>query len=306
MYFVKQLITGFTSSNLTETYPAWSSTTTYIFQSSSPTSSSIARDGSWYYRSLVDNNLNFQPTVYEGKKWSKYAVANSHAMLDAKAQTRSVLVGGDISVTFDIGFRWDVIGVGNYEGENVTIELLDASNTALWTYTTASTYSQNVANWYTWTFSPRTYDAGKSIAVKIPKYIGATKCKVTINRFTEATQTSCGFLVGGVSQWMGDTLSDLAFDYNSYTKRNVDDFGNVEVIRRAVEDGVDFKTSINKAIFLQKQREIKVDLDSNLMFVIDDVNDESSIVLYGMMSKPTLLYDEFEKSVINWTITELV
>jgi hypothetical protein len=305
MYFTKQLITEFTSSNLTSLYPEWNPSTTYSFEATSPTSASIARVGAWYYRSLSSGNLNFNPVENEGTKWIKWQVANTHAMLDSRSQTKSTLTGANISVTFNIGFTWDSIGVGQFDGRNATIELLDAADLVVATYETSSSYSQNVSSWYTWTFEPRLYETNKNIAIKIDKYLGATQCRVTINAYTVDGDTDCGFLVGGISQYMGKTLIPLNFDYSSYTQRTTDAFGNTNIVRRPIEDKISFQTAIDRNVFMTKQREIKQDLDSLVMFAIDDIERESRVVLYGMMSNPTLLYDQFEVSILNWKIQEL-
>ena len=305
MYYVKQQISAFTTSNIPSLYPDWSPTTTYTFQASSPTLLSIARVGAWYYRSLSANNLNFNPVEYENTKWVKWQVANSHAMLDSRAQTSTVLTAASISVTFDIGFRWDTIGIGFFDGEDATIELLDATDAVVWTHTTTSAYSSNVDNWYSWTFEPRVFGLGRSVAVNIPRYLGATQARVTINQVAIGVDTTCGFLIGGESEFMGRTMLPLNFSYTSYTVREKDAFGNTKIIRRPIEDGIGFQSFIDKSILLSKQRVIKKDLDELAMFVLDDEKEESEIVVYGMMSSPTLLYDEFDVSVISWQIEEL-
>ena len=305
MYYVKQQIESFITSNLPSLYPDWSAETTYIFEPESPTSASIVRVGAWYYRSLTDDNINFNPIEYENIKWIKWQVANSHALLDQRAQTVSKLTAGAISVTFAIGFRWDTIGVGFFNGENATIELLNDLDEVVWNYTTQGSYSSNVTNWHTWTFEPRVFDFGRSIAVKIERYLGATKARVTINQTGEEADTSCGFLIGGVSEYMGQTMVPLNFSYTSYTQRLRDAFGNTNIIRRPIEDGINFQTAIDKSTLMSKQRVIKQDLDALAMFVLDDTNEESEIVVYGLMNNPTLLYDQFDKSVISWQVEEL-
>ena len=65
MYYIKQELTEFTSTNLTDTYSDWSPTTTYIVEPDNAlTSASIARFGAYYYRSVTSTNLNFNPETY--------------------------------------------------------------------------------------------------------------------------------------------------------------------------------------------------------------------------------------------------
>lgn len=306
MYYVKQQITGFTASNLTETYPEWNPATTYIFQETSPTSASIVRYGSWYYRSLINGNLNFDPETYENVKWVKYQVANSHAMLDLSAQSKSRLAG-DISVTFALPTMADIIGVGYYEADTVLIELLDDLNNVVWSQETASTYSENVYDWYTWTFAEKIQDLDRSIAIRIPIYI-ATKARVTFNRFIYQTESACGFLICGQAQDMGSTLNGASFKFNSYSIKDTDDFGNISIVKRSIQDTVDFDTTVDRAVFMRKKRTIKADYDTIMMFVLDDdvqVTSESMVTL-GVIQDASPVFDEFDKSVIAWSVIEAI
>ena len=113
MQYIKQELTEFTSTNLTDSYSDWSPTTTYIVEADNAlTSASVTRYGSYYYRSVTNSNLNFNPNTYSDIKWVKYAVSNKYAMLDMSANSKSVVEGGDLTVTF-IQNQSSVIGIGN-------------------------------------------------------------------------------------------------------------------------------------------------------------------------------------------------
>lgn len=307
MYYVKNLITSYTASNLTETYDEWDDATTYILETGTPTSASIARDGAWYYRSATNGNLNFRPSEYEGSKWVKHSIANSHAMLDFKAQSLSYLSGGDMTVTFDLPWMADAIGMGYYECDMVLIELLDSSDVVVWTYETDSTYSQNVYDWYTWTFATREQELGRSLAVCFPAFI-ATQCRITWQSSVYQTRTACGFLSCGIAEEMGDTLSDVKFDPTSYSIRTIDAFGGITITKRAVSKTVDFQTTIDRKLFMRKQRSISLNLDDIMMFVIDDSENSQfeNIVILGVMQSPTPILNEFDKSIISWSIFEAI
>lgn len=307
MYYVKNLITTFTASNLTETYPVWNPATTYTLETGTPTSASIARDGAWYYRSATNGNLNFRPSEYEGSKWVKHAIANSHAMLDFASQSLSYLSGGDMTVTFDLPWMADAIGMGYYECDTVLIELLNASNTVVWSYETDSTYSENVYDWYTWTFATREQELGRSLAVRIPAFIG-TKCRITWQSSAYQTRTTCGFLSCGIATEMGMTKNNVKFNPTSYSVRKVDEFGSLTIVKRAVSKTVDFQTIIDRDLFMRKQRAINADLDDIMMFVIDDTEASKfeNIVVLGVMQSPVPILDEYDMSTISWVVFEAI
>jgi len=307
MYYVKNLISEFTDSNLTEIYPEWNAITTYCLETGTPTSASIARRGTWYYRSATNANINFDPLEYDGTKWVRYAPANSHAMLDFKAQTLSYLSGGDMFVEFDLPWMANSIGMGYYECDTVLIELFNGSDEAVWTYETESTYSENIFDWYTWTFATKEQELGRSLAVKFPAFIG-TKCRITWQKSAYQSRTACGFLSCGIAEEMGKTKDTVKFKPTSYAVRKVDDFGNLTITKRSVSKTIDFQTTTDKALFMRKQRAINRDLDDIMMFVIDDVENSSleNIVTLGIMQEPTPILDEFDLSVISWSIFEAI
>lgn len=307
MYYVKNLITGFTSSNLTQLYPDWNPAITYVLETGTPTSASIVRYGAWYYRSATNGNLNFNPEEYENSKWVKHDIANSHAMLDFKAQSVSYLDGGNMTVTFDLPWMADAIGMGYYECDTILIELLNASNAVVWSYETESTYSENVYDWYTWTFATREQELGRSLAVRIPAFIGV-KCRVTWRSSAYQTRTACGFLSCGIAQEMGKTKDQVKFKPTSYSVRNIDPFGSIQITKRAVSTPVDFQTVVDRTLFMRKQRSIKKDIDEIMMFVIDDRDNSEfeNIVILGVMQEPVSILDEYDMSVISWSIFEAI
>lgn len=307
MYYVKQQVTAFTASNITETYPLYNPATTYSFEASAPTSASIARFGSWYYRSLVNSNLGNSPDLTENVKWVKYAPANSHAMLDLSAQSRTVKTAGNLSVTFTLPTGADALGLGYYEADTVLIELLDAVDNVLWSHTTDSTYFDNVYDWYTWTFAQKIHETDRSFSIRIPPYI-ADKCRVTFNAYDAGGDTSCGFLLCGTAEEMGTTLSGVNIGFNSYSVRNVDDFGGISITKRASQDIVDFETILDRAIMVRKKRSIKADYNEIMMFVVDDTDNSvfENLVTLGLIQEAKPIADEFDKTVITWSIIEAI
>lgn len=307
MYYVKNLVTDFTSSNITELYPDYDPSTTYTFQESSPTSLSICRFGSWYYRSMVNSNTGNQPDLFENTKWVKHAVANSHAMLDLSAQSKTVKTLGNLTVEFAMPWMADAIGIGMYEADTVLIELLNDADAVVWSYETETTYNESVYDWYTWTFAPRIEETDRSFAVSIPPFI-ATKVRVTFNAFSASHNTACGFLSCGIKEDMGCTLQNVPFKFQSYAIRAVDDFGNITITKRAVQDIVDFETVIDSTVFMRKKNIIKKDYNTIMMFVVDDsINSQyQNMVTLGLIQDASPIATEFDKDTITWTVIEAI
>ena len=193
MQYIKQELTEFTYTNLTDSYPDWSPTTTYIVQADNAlTSASIARYGSYYYRSVTSANLNFNPETYKNIKWVKHSVSNKYAMLDMSSNSKSVFEGGDLTVTF-LQNQSSILGIGNYEAEYITIDILAPDGTTIiWTYNTPSNINANVYDYYDYIYEPYNLDQDFTTKVNLPlqgRYVRMTFHKLLIN----STKVYCYF-----------------------------------------------------------------------------------------------------------------
>ena len=220
MQYLKQEITGYTSTNLTDAYNDWSPTTTYVLETNdlALTNASVVRYGTYYYRSLTNNNLNFNPIEYENVKWIKISVSNKWAMLDSGSNSKSVINGGNLTVTF-LQNKMRTLGIGNYEAETITIQVLDSNGTTiLWDYTTDSSVNDSVDDYYSYIYTDYNYEVDRAKKIDIP--IDGTYIKITFNKQVDASRTACGFLIGGVAVDMGKTLMGVRFNFNSFAERN--------------------------------------------------------------------------------------
>lgn len=307
MQYVQQSLTEFTDSNITETYAEYNPSTTYVFEETSPTSASICRYGSYYYRSVVDGNTGFSPVLYDNVKWVKWGVANSHAMLDVSSLTKTVLAGDDIQVTFDITQTDDTVGIGNYEADTVFIELLDALNDTIWSYTVPTTLNNGVYDWYTWTYAAYEYETDKGIAVKFPPNTG-TQMRITFNSYIDSTQTSCGFMVVGKAIDMGFTTDSVSWKFNSYALRKTDDFGTMTITKRSVQDVVDFTTVIDSSLFSTYKRKIKSVYNDIMLFIVDEseTSEHENLITLGVIQDAHPILSNMDKTTITWSVIEAI
>ena len=125
MQYVKQQLTEFVSSNLTDIYDEWNSDTAYTVEidNNALTNASMVRYGAYYYRSVTNDNKGYNPVQYENIKWVKHSVSNKFAMLDMSANSKSTIQNGSITVVFEQNYI-ELLGFGNYEAEYIEVELL--------------------------------------------------------------------------------------------------------------------------------------------------------------------------------------
>lgn len=302
MQFVRQGITNFVSTTLTDSYAEWSSTTTYNFEATDP-STSIVRYGNYYYRSLINNNLNFNPVEYENVKWVKYGISNKFAMLDLSSSSKSVS-SANIVVVFEQN-KADTIGIGYYSAEYITIEIMTDLNTVVWTGSIPSPLNSGVTNWYNYIYSPYNYESNKSVKVSLP--VLGTYVRVTIHK-SGNEDTSCGFLVAGTAVDMGKTLAKVKFGYTSYADKKFDDFGTLSLTKRGVQELVDFETIIEANSIQTFRRKLKDVYNDVVMFVLDERDNsryENLISLAIIQDAGTVLSD-FQKSIMTFSIKEVI
>lgn len=298
MEYLKQEVTSFTSSNITDTTPVWDAITTY-------TTGQLARVGIFVYKSLIDGNTGFNPEDYLNIKWIKYSVSNEYAMLDLQSNTKSTF-NGDMIVTFTQTRFMDTVALGYYSASKVLIEQLDASDNVLWSYETTDMINQNVVDYWTYIWEPYDFDVNKGIIFKIPYTVGQDRIKITF--FKPADNAECGFLVAGSSTYMGTTLAKVNFKFNSYALKEYDTFGTLSITKRAVQDMVDFETKIPRSEFMDFKRKIKEIYNDIIVFILDEseTSEFENMITLGTIQDATPVVDIYDKSIISWSIVEAI
>lgn len=306
MRYVKQQITEFLTTNAAYNYAEWVPTTTYTFESGVPTAASIARKGLFNYRSLVSSNLDFDPDEYLDTKWVKWAIANPQAMLDMRSLSKTVLDSGDLTVTFALTTETDSIVVGNYEARNIKVEILDELDVVLWTYESESSVNNGVVDWWTYLYATYGYEVDRALLVDIPMNLG-TKARVTfLGEVGE--RTACGYLIAGQAIDMGETLYGVKFGFNSFAVKEFDAFGSLTIVKRNVQDLVDFETSIPTNELMSLKRKLKEIYNDVVVFVLDPTEGSKfeNMITLGIVENADVLVSTPVLSSMTWSILEVI
>lgn len=308
MQYIKQEILGYTSTNLIDIYNDWSPTTTYILETddSALTNASVVRYGTYYYRSLTNGNLNFNPEQYENIKWIKLGVSNKYAMLDAGSNSKSIVNGGNLTVTF-LQNKIRNLGIGNYEAETINIQVLDSNGTTvLWDYTTESSANDEVDDYYSYIYADYNYEVDRAKKIDIP--IEGTYIKITFNKQVDATRTACGFLIGGVAVDMGKTLMGVKFAFNSFAEREYTPLGGLNIIKKAVQDLVDFETVIPSGELQNMRREIRKIYNEIVLFILveEDFGNYENMMTLGVIQDASVLLDNSVEAMVTFSVVEAI
>jgi len=309
MKYVKQQITEFLATNITQLYSDYNPLTTYIYQDETAlTSASVVRYGSYYYRSLVNSNIGNNPEETENKQWVRWKVDNTHALIDEKALTKTVVSDQDIVVEVLRG-SIDTLCIGYFSASMVKVEHFNSLGVLMGDFTQIFKYSVNeeVFDLWSYIYSSYTNSVDRSIKIDIPP-IGY-KLKITISKY--GNQAVCGFLIGGTAVYMGITTDNIGFNFNSFSTVTNDIFGNTTITKRSVQDALDFETVLKddeKRLVPKLRREIKQIYDDIVVFIVDDSSDsflENAITL-GKIENASVVASIDNSIVMTWSITESI
>lgn len=306
MEYLKQEITEFTSTNLVDAYPDWNSTTTYILEADGAlTSASVVRYGTYYYRSVTNSNLNFNPVIYENIKWVKLSISNKFAMLDLSANSKSVIYGNNLTVTFLQG-QISTLAIGNYEGEHIKVEILAPDGSVQWTYETPSNINKDVYDYYTYIYAE--YNVYTDFTTKIDLPFLGRYVRVTILQSLFLGRASCGYLVGGTPISMGKTIKNVSFAYNSFASKDLDESGALTITKRGVQELVDFETTIASTTLITMKRELKKIYNDILVFILDERTESTyeNLMTLGVIQDAKVLLDNDVECIMTYSVMEAI
>jgi len=298
MQYLAQEVTSFTLSNVSEASLDWSAGTSY-------TVGTLVVHGINVYK-CVSAHVGKNPIEFLNIFWVKWAVSNRFAMLDASSQTKSFVSAGNLVVEFMQG-SISTIALGNYEASYATIQILGTdSTTVLWSYSTPSTTTSNVttSSYYSYIYDSYTDTLAQSIKVDLP--LRGYKIRVTFVLDTGATRTACGYLYGGVPVSMGQTLFGVSFRYNSFAIKETDSFGTLSIIKRAVQDIIDFETIIASNTLIATRKRVKLVYDTVVLFILDESNTSvyENMLTLGVIESVSTVLANPTITTLTWSIVE--
>jgi len=295
MRFIKQMITSYTSPNISQEYANWAVGTTYAL-------GDITMHGNYFWKSAIASNLGHAPSE-DSPYWSKWGVSNYYSLIDTQSMTQTI-VNTDLVVTFSAS-NIDTLAIGYYTCQELKIETLDGSNNVIATQSIYQSFNDDVFDYYDYIYSDYTVSTDKAKYFDI--YRGATNIRVSFIKGTFAS-VKCGFLVGGTAVDMGQTKEDVKIGWHSYSTRTTDTFGIMTTTKRAAQDLIDFETTIPSISLMNLRRKAKAYRDEVVAFIVDD-NPNSiyeNIVTLAVMQDMTPIATNFDKTVLTWSLLEAI
>lgn len=297
MKFIKQEIISYTSPNISQEYATWSASTTYGLGGTN-----IAMYGNYFWISSVAGNLNHIPSE-ESPYWVKWGVSNYYSLIDTQSTTETV-VSTNLVCTFSAS-NIDTLAIGYYTCQTLKIETLSGAGAVIDTQTITQSFNENVFDYYDYIYSDYTVSTDRAKYFDI--FRGATNIKVSFLKGT-FSQVKCGFLVGGTAINMGATMDEVKIGWSSYSTRTTDIFGIMTIVKRAAQDLIDFQTVISSIELMNLRRIAKAYRDETVAFVIDPQTNSiyENIVTLGVIGDMTPIASVNDKTVLTWSITEMI
>lgn len=260
--------------------------------------------GTYIYK-CVSQHVDKNPETFLGIYWIKFSISNKFAMLDLSAQSKSFVDNGNLVVEF-LQNRMGTLAIGNYEADTLKVEILDTDSvTVLYTYNTLSSVNIDVVDYYSYIYSSYGYQVDRAIKIVLP--IWGYKVRCTFIKSVNATRSACGFLVGGSTIPMGRTMYNVNFNYNSFAIKNTDDFGSLSIIKRAVQDKVDFETYIVNADLMRMRREIKKIYNDIVCFIVEDESDRyENLITLGTIESANVVLSNPVITTMTFSVIEAI
>lgn len=292
MRVIKSVVTTdaiLTSSNIPEDeYPAWVSGTSYT-----------ALDKVIYehkiYERIVTGSGATTPDL-DQINWLDSGYTNRYKMFDNIMSSVSSRTGG-IEFTLTPNQVINGIALLNVNASTVRVVMTDPVEGVVYDRTKELRSSTNVIDYYSYFFAPliNLGDLDTAIFLDLPNKPTAT---ITVYVSAGSGLVEVGEVVYGMQYVVGRTNYGTAIGIKSYSRKEVDEFGKVTVIKRKNSKYADYDVDIDNVNLASVQR-LFADIDSVPCVFIGNPEMEELIV-YGFYSdfKATISFPTVSKCTL--------
>lgn len=291
MRVIKNEITGFVSSNVTESETAWSSLSVY-------NRGDEARDGHYIYAyyGVDGTNTTTSPSL-NPLSWLEQRPTNYWAALDGKTSTQTERAN---NITWEISTNnFDTISLLELQAKSVILTLT-VSASVVYTISYDLQDESEIVDFYSYCFGD--FDFKSSIYNQdTPLYLGGT---LKIEIINTGSTAKCGRLVCGRSFYVGETTYGSSLGLESYSTKQTDEFGTVSLVHRGAVnlDSFDVRVPTNKIPILKRKA---IELDAvPILFVMDESTTSTTehLLNFGYWNNMSMMLSNPKTSTISVTI----
>lgn len=292
MRVIKSVVTTdaiLTSSNIPEDeYPAWVSGTSYT-----------ALDKVIYEHKIYERIVTGVGTItpdLDQINWLDSGYTNRYRMFDNIISSVSSRTGG-IEFTLTPNQVINGIALLNVNASTVRVVMNDPIEGVVYDRTKELRSSSNVTDYYSYFFAPliNLGDLDTAVFLDLPNKPTAT---ITVYVSSGVGLVEVGEVVYGIQYVVGRTNYGTAIGIKSYSRKEVDEFGKVTVIKRKNSKYADYDVDIDNVNLASVQR-LFADIDSVPCVFIGNPEMEELIV-YGFYSdfKATISFPTVSKCTL--------
>jgi len=228
------------SSNVPETdYAQWSAATTYSIGSRV-----IVLSTHSVYESLVNSNLNNNPTTGDGTKWLRLGATNRWKAFDQKISDKVTRLDSIEYVLSDSASNITSVALFGLVGISANVTVTDAVVGEVYNQTISLIDNRNISDWYTYFFEEQVQKEEAQF-LNIPPYIGSD-VKITVTNATGSNAQLGQAVIGFLSE-LGLTSYGTSISIEDFSRKETDAFGNFIVVQRAFSQLADFNVRFETA-----------------------------------------------------------
>ena len=230
------------SSNVPETVAVYAAGTTYA-------KLAIVRRESDHglYESQIDGNVG--QSLDDPTKWLRIGPTNRWAMFDDYNQTQTVFADS-IDIALQAAGRVTGMAFLNVDAATIHVKMTDATAGVIHDETYSLVDNIKILNWYDWFF--------ESIVQRTDLYVDdlpvhfASAIDIKISKL--GSDAAIGNFIMGQVITLGGTLTGATSGIIDYSRKDADDFGNVNIIERSYRKNGSFEFIFEDRLLDNNQR----------------------------------------------------
>ena len=290
MKVIKSIVTTdaiLTSSNILENeYSTWVSGTSYA---------ALARVIYQHkiYERVIAGAGTTTPDI-DQVNWLYISYTNRWRMFDNVISNTSSRIGG-ITFTLTPSQSVDSLILLNVNAASVRVVMNDSVDGVVYDQTEILSGNESVTDYYSYFFNTISEKKTTAVFLDMPSYPTAT---ITVTVSSGSALAEVGEVVYGVKTIVGRTNYNTAIGIKSFSRKEVDEFGNVTVVKRRNSKYCEYDIDIDNYKLSEIQRFFS-DIDSiPCVFIGNEYMDE--LIVYGFYSefKATIAYPTVSKCTL--------
>lgn len=273
-----EAVTALTASNITDTVAAYNSGTTYAKDAL------VRRDADHgIYESQVAGNVG--QSLDDPAKWLRIGPTNQWAMFDQYNQTQTVNTTS-ITAEWDATGRINGMAFLNLDAASITLTMTDVSAGVIYDQTVSLVDNSNIGNLHDWLFEPvlRKTDY---VFTELPVHFGP---HISISIDAPGGTAKIGNLVMGMARQFGITVYGAGLGMLTSSKREADDYGNINIIPRSRRKTGTFEVVVEKRLVDETARILAEFTDTPCVYV--GTGEYASALYFGIWRDWQIVVDQ--------------